>query len=96
MLFCLQLWKCIMDSVEWNKKEELVAEQALKHLKVILKVLCRILVYFTLIVLYSTCMCVNCYLIYLKHYIIITYLDESSFMCGHIVYSDLLIFCLQK
>ena len=23
-----------MDSVEWNKKEELVAEQALKHLKV--------------------------------------------------------------
>jgi hypothetical protein len=26
------LWRCIMDSVEWNKKEELVAEQALKHL----------------------------------------------------------------
>ncbi len=23
-----------MNSVEWNKKEELVAEQALKHLKV--------------------------------------------------------------
>lgn len=30
----LQLWRSIMDSVEWNKKEELVAEQALKHLKV--------------------------------------------------------------
>lgn len=26
-----------MASVEWNKKEELVAEQALKHLKVIFK-----------------------------------------------------------
>lgn len=31
---CIQLWRCIMASVEWNKKEELVAEQALKHLKV--------------------------------------------------------------
>ena len=30
----LQLWRCIMASVEWNKKEELVAEQALKYLKV--------------------------------------------------------------
>lgn len=30
----LQLWRSIMDSVEWNKKEELVAEQALKHLRV--------------------------------------------------------------
>ena len=29
-----QLWRCVMDSVEWNKKEELVAEQALKHLMV--------------------------------------------------------------
>lgn len=29
-----QLWQCIMKSVEWNKKEELVAEQALKYLKV--------------------------------------------------------------
>ena len=29
-----QLWRCIMGSVEWNKKEELVAEQALKYLKV--------------------------------------------------------------
>uniref|UniRef100_A0A8I5N475 5MP1/2-like HEAT domain-containing protein n=1 Tax=Papio anubis TaxID=9555 RepID=A0A8I5N475_PAPAN len=29
------LWTCIMNAVEWNKKEELVAEQALKHLKVI-------------------------------------------------------------
>uniref|UniRef100_G1KMQ9 eIF5-mimic protein 1 n=1 Tax=Anolis carolinensis TaxID=28377 RepID=G1KMQ9_ANOCA len=27
------LWSCIMNAVEWNKKEELVAEQALKHLK---------------------------------------------------------------
>ncbi|XP_065053626.1 eIF5-mimic protein 2-like [Rhopilema esculentum] len=30
---CLQLWKTVMASVEWNKKEELVADQALKHLK---------------------------------------------------------------
>lgn len=28
------LWTCVMNAVEWNKKEELVAEQALKHLKV--------------------------------------------------------------
>ncbi|KAK3105824.1 hypothetical protein FSP39_006544 [Pinctada imbricata] len=28
------IWGAIMASVEWNKKEELVAEQALKHLKV--------------------------------------------------------------
>ncbi|XP_062520078.1 eIF5-mimic protein 1-like [Corticium candelabrum] len=28
------IWKVIMSSVEWNKKEEFVAEQALKHLKV--------------------------------------------------------------
>ncbi|XP_032093459.1 basic leucine zipper and W2 domain-containing protein 2 isoform X2 [Thamnophis elegans] len=27
------LWSCVMNAVEWNKKEELVAEQALKHLK---------------------------------------------------------------
>jgi len=27
------IWKTLMDAVEWNKKEELVAEQALKHLK---------------------------------------------------------------
>ncbi|XP_078284962.1 eIF5-mimic protein 1 [Rhinoraja longicauda] len=27
------LWTCIMNAVEWNKKEELVTEQALKHLK---------------------------------------------------------------
>lgn len=33
----VQLWRCIMSSVEWNKKEELVAEQALKHLKVSLE-----------------------------------------------------------
>ena len=39
----LQLWRCVMGSVEWNKKEELVAEQALKHLKVciLVAVLCR-------------------------------------------------------
>lgn len=28
------LWNTLMNGVEWNKKEELVAEQALKHLKV--------------------------------------------------------------
>ncbi|CAB4009215.1 basic leucine zipper and W2 domain-containing 1-A isoform X1, partial [Paramuricea clavata] len=27
-------WKAVMSSVEWNKKEELVADQALRHLKV--------------------------------------------------------------
>ncbi|KAG7274423.1 hypothetical protein CRUP_023896 [Coryphaenoides rupestris] len=27
------LWSCIMSSVEWNKKEELVTEQAIRHLK---------------------------------------------------------------
>lgn len=27
------IWNTIMSSVEWNKKEDLVAEQALKHLK---------------------------------------------------------------
>eukprot|EP00731_Ephydatia_muelleri_P031562 Em0023g69a len=27
------LWRSIMNAVEWNKKEELLAEQALKHLK---------------------------------------------------------------
>ncbi|XP_043546935.1 basic leucine zipper and W2 domain-containing protein 2-like [Chiloscyllium plagiosum] len=27
------LWTCVMNAVEWNKKEELVTEQALKHLK---------------------------------------------------------------
>ena len=32
-LFKLKIWKTLMDAVEWNKKEELVAEQALKHLK---------------------------------------------------------------
>lgn len=31
---CLQIWKTVMESVEWNKKEELVADQALKHLKI--------------------------------------------------------------
>ena len=28
------LWNILMNAVEWNKKEELVTEQALKHLKV--------------------------------------------------------------
>jgi hypothetical protein len=28
------LWNTLMNGVEWNKKEELVAEQAIKHLKV--------------------------------------------------------------
>lgn len=28
------IWKCLMASVEWNKKEELVAEQAFNHLKI--------------------------------------------------------------
>ena len=28
------LWTCLMNAMEWNKKEELVTEQALKHLKV--------------------------------------------------------------
>jgi len=28
------IWNTIMASVEWNKKEELVAEQAVKHLKI--------------------------------------------------------------
>ncbi|CAL1584137.1 unnamed protein product [Knipowitschia caucasica] len=27
------LWSCLMNAVEWNKKEELVTEQAIKHLK---------------------------------------------------------------
>merc|ERR1712142_1333227 len=27
------LWNCLMNAVEWNKKDELVTEQALKHLK---------------------------------------------------------------
>lgn len=28
------IWSSVMSTVEWNKKEELVAEQAIKHLKV--------------------------------------------------------------
>ena len=28
-----QIWSTVMAQAEWNKKEELVAEQALKHLK---------------------------------------------------------------
>jgi hypothetical protein len=34
------IWKVIMSSVEWNKKEDLVAEQALKHLKVESEIKC--------------------------------------------------------
>ena len=26
------IWNCLVNNVEWNKKEELVAEQALRHL----------------------------------------------------------------
>lgn len=35
LFYCLffQLWNTVMGAVEWNKKEELVAEQALKHLR---------------------------------------------------------------
>ena len=33
-LHSFQLWKGLMRAVEWNKKEELVADQALRHLKV--------------------------------------------------------------
>lgn len=29
------IWSSVMSTVEWNKKEELVAEQAIKHLKVL-------------------------------------------------------------
>lgn len=28
------IWTSVMSCVEWNKKEELVTEQAIKHLKV--------------------------------------------------------------
>lgn len=30
---CILLWEAIMKAVEWNKKEDLLAEQALRHLK---------------------------------------------------------------
>lgn len=29
------IWTSVMSCVEWNKKEELVTEQAIKHLKVL-------------------------------------------------------------
>ena len=29
----LQIWNCVMSAVEWNKKEDLLQEQALRHLK---------------------------------------------------------------
>ena len=38
------VWSSVMSTVEWNKKEELVAEQAIKHLKVL--ELCLIKHYF--------------------------------------------------
>ena len=28
------LWKSVMNAIEWNKKEDLLAEQALRHLQV--------------------------------------------------------------
>lgn len=33
VIICLQVWTVVMTQVEWNKKEELLADQALKHLK---------------------------------------------------------------
>lgn len=35
------IWTSVMSSVEWNKKEELVTEQAIKHLKVCSFFICR-------------------------------------------------------
>ena len=32
-MLVFQVWNVLMSVVEWNKKEELVAEQALKHLR---------------------------------------------------------------
>ena len=29
------LWHCIMSAVEWNKKEDLLAKQAMEHLQVV-------------------------------------------------------------
>lgn len=37
------VWSSVMSTVEWNKKEELVAEQAIKHLKVLELCLCKTL-----------------------------------------------------
>ncbi|CAH1773336.1 unnamed protein product, partial [Owenia fusiformis] len=36
---CVLVWNTIMNAVEWNKKEELVAEQAVKHLQLYAPVL---------------------------------------------------------
>ena len=33
MLLFSQVWNTLMNGIEWSKKEELVAEQALKHLR---------------------------------------------------------------
>ena len=32
-VFIFQIWNCVMSAVEWNKKEDLLQEQALRHLK---------------------------------------------------------------
>lgn len=29
----LQIWNCVMSAIEWNKKEDLLQDQALRHLK---------------------------------------------------------------
>ena len=31
--FLLQIWNCVMSAIEWNKKEDLLQDQALRHLK---------------------------------------------------------------
>ena len=28
-----QIWNCVMSAIEWNKKEDLLQEQALRHLR---------------------------------------------------------------
>lgn len=33
-MFEFQIWGSVMAAMEWNKKEELVADQALKHLRI--------------------------------------------------------------
>lgn len=33
VIYSLQIWQCVMSRGEWNKKEELLAEQAAKHLR---------------------------------------------------------------
>ena len=43
-----------MGSVEWNKKEELVAEQALKHLKVCLFVCVLAIIILAIVMVFIT------------------------------------------